>query len=184
MNSPQIVRELDELEALLLQCRSVFPTLPKGLIGHREFNTAPYYSGRGYEARIQLKDPITAEFIEQNRRLGKSINENAIIRLYGIMKYYGFLKEIDQTLPGWRAVDLMRRMRNAFTKTPLSYRPDDPDNIRLREEVIKYFGLTKEIRAPFSEEIPTSIDSVIEPLFGDCRKYIEAKRTNSEGAAL
>jgi len=175
VNAPEIIRELNELEALLLQCRSVFPVLSSDLIGRREFNTAPYYSGRGYAARIELPDPITLEFIEQNRRLGRWINENAIIRLYGIMKYHGFLGKIDQALPGWRAVDLMRRMRNAFTKTPLSYRPDDHNNIRLREEVIKYFGLAKEMLASSSEEIPTSIDSVIEPLFEDCRKYIEAK---------
>jgi hypothetical protein len=90
-----------------------------------------------------LPDPITAEFIERNRRLGKWINENTIIRLYGIMNYYGFLEKTDQTLPGWREVDLMRRMRNAFTKTPLNYRPEDPDDIRLREEVIVHSSLNR-----------------------------------------
>jgi hypothetical protein len=128
-NSAQIIAELDELEGLLLQCRSVFPTLPQALVGHHQFMTAPYYLSRGYAAQIQLQKPITAEFIERNRRLGEWINENAIIRLYGIRNYYGFLDKIDQTLPGWREVDLTRRMRNAFTKTPLSYRPEDPDNM-------------------------------------------------------
>jgi hypothetical protein len=143
MNSAPIVAELDELEGLLLQCRSVFPILTKELVGHRQFRTAPYYLGRGYAAQIQLPDPITAEFIERNRRLGKWINENTIIRLYGIMNYYDFLEKTDQTLPGWREVDLMRRMRNAFTKTPLNYRPEDPDDIRLREEVIVHSSLNR-----------------------------------------
>lgn len=88
MNPAPIVEELDELESLFLQCRSVFPTLTKELVGHRQFMTAPYYLRRGYEAQINLQDPITAEFIERNRRLGKWINENAIIRLNGIMSYY------------------------------------------------------------------------------------------------
>jgi hypothetical protein len=128
---------------------------------------------KGYAAWIQMQDPITPEFIERNRRLGKWINENAIIRLYGIMNYYGFLEKIDQALPGWREVDLMRRMRNAFTKTPLSYRPEDPDNIKLRAEVIEYFSLNRESFP--EEEIPTPIDTVIEPIFKHCREYIIAK---------
>ncbi len=173
MNSAPIIAELDELEGLLLQCRSVFPTLSKELVGHCQLRTAPYYLGRGYAAQIQLQNPITTEFIERNRRLGKWINENAIIRLYGIMNYYGFLEKIDQTLPGWRGVDLMRRMRNAFTKTPLSYRPEEPDNIRLREEVIEHFSLNRE-KFP-EEEIPTPIDTVIEPIFKRCHEYISAK---------
>jgi hypothetical protein len=90
------------------------------------------------------------------------------------MSYYGFLKKIDQTLPGWREVDLMRRMRNAFTKTPLSYRPEERDNIRLREEVIEHFSLNRE-NFP-EEEIPSPIDTVLEPIFKRCREYITAKR--------
>jgi hypothetical protein len=173
MNSAPIVAELNELEGLLLQCRSVFPALKKELVGHRQFGTAPYYLERGYAAQIQLQIPITAEFIERNSRLGKWINENAIIRLYGIMNYYGFLEKIDQTLPGWREVDLVRRMRNAFTKTPLSYRAEDPDNIKLQEEVIGHFSLNRK-NIP-KGEIPTPIDTVIEPIFKRCREYISAK---------
>jgi hypothetical protein len=157
-----------------LQSRSVFPTLSRELVGYCQFRTAPYYLGRGYAAQTQLQNPITTEFIERNRRLGKWINENAIIRLYGIMSYYGFLEKIDQTLPGWREVDLMRRMRNAFTKTPLSYRPEKPDNVRLRAEVIEHFSLNRE-NSP-EEEIPTPIDPVLQPIFKRYREYISAKR--------
>lgn len=173
MNAAPIIAELDELEGLLLQCRSVFPTLGKDLVGHREFLTAPYYVARGHSAQIRLPKPITKDFIKRNGRLGKWINENAIIRLYGIMKYYGFLKEIDQALPGSREVDLMRRMRNAFTKTPLSYRPEDPDNLRLRETVIEHFNLRA---ADFpGGEIPTPINGVLEPIFKRCRDYVRTK---------
>jgi hypothetical protein len=84
-----IIAEVNELESLLLQCRSVFPTLSESLIGRREFETPTYYAARGYRAQIQLEEPITAEFIMRNRRLCTWINENAIIRLFGIMKKAG-----------------------------------------------------------------------------------------------
>jgi hypothetical protein len=54
-----------------------------------------------------MKDPIPPEFIDRHNRLGKWINQNAIIRLYGILNYHGFLKNIDHTISGWQEVDLM-----------------------------------------------------------------------------
>lgn len=131
-----------------------------------------------------MKDPITPGFIDRHNRLGKWINENAIIRLYGILNYHGFLKNIDHTISGWQEVDLMRRMRNVFTKTTLAYKPDDPANIQLRERVIHHFQLRNE---DFPEgkipdgEIPTPIDKVIDRIFKSCREYITAKcATNNQ----
>jgi len=121
INATSIIKELDELMGLLLQGRCVFPTLREDMVGHCHFRTADYYLNRGYAAEIHLQEPITADFIKQNLRLGKWINENAIIRLYGIMEYHELLKEIGNVLPGWKEVNLMRRMRNVFTKTYLGY---------------------------------------------------------------
>jgi hypothetical protein len=178
-NSVTILHEIDELENLFLQCRSVFPTLTEGLQGHREFTTAPYYLRRGYKAHIKLREPITLEFMERNKRLGKWINENAIIRLYGIMHYYGFTKTMtqkDKIIPGAREVDLMRRMRNAFTKTQLNYRPSDSENVELRKQVIEHFNLDEK---EFPEgEIPTPINKVIEKIFKGCRSYVSVKTKN------
>jgi len=168
----EVREKLDHLESLLLQCRSVFPTLGQELIGQHAFMTASYYLSRGYEAQIQLKGSISAEFIERNKQLGKWINENTLIRLYGILNYHGLFQTIDRSLPGWREMDLLRRMRNAFTKTPLNYRPNDQENIRLRKKVIQHFGLTEQ-NFP-EDDIPTPIDTVVEPIFEACREYIAA----------
>ncbi|MCG6537000.1 MAG: hypothetical protein L7F78_20415 [Syntrophales bacterium LBB04] len=67
-------------------------------------------------------------------------------------------------------------MRNAFTKTPLSYRPEESANVRLREEVIEHFNLKKEDFP--EEEIPTPIHAVIEPIFKHCHEYISAKNAS------
>ncbi|MCK4426862.1 MAG: hypothetical protein KAW16_00105 [candidate division Zixibacteria bacterium] len=170
-NQHPVISEINALQDIYLHCRSVFPALTDEIVGHCEFTTAPYYLRRGYMAQIKLEKPITPDFLKENRKLVKWINENAIIRLYGIMKYHGFLNNIDQNSAGWKEVDLMRRMRNAFTKTGLNYRPEDPDNIRLKDEVIEHFKLNKN---DFTEgEIPTPIDTVVERIFEACRKYIE-----------
>lgn len=173
METKPVLAEVDALKDLYLQCRSVFPTIDLSLVGQRKFTTAPYYLRRGYAATMELKDPISHEFIKKNLRLGKWINENAIIRLYGIMNHYGFIKKIEHNLPGANEVDLMRRMRNAFTKTSLNYKPHDPDNQKLRRRVISHFGLAE---GDFSDgEIPTPINTVVEPIFERCKAYIRAK---------
>lgn len=172
----EVVAELKVLKDLFLECRSVFPTIGEGMVGQRQFDTPPYYMIRGYNARVELSGPITRDFIDRNRRLGKWINENAIIRLHGIMEHHGFLsntEKIDQTIKGWKEVDLMRRMRNAFTKTPLNYKPRKQKNIQLRKEIIQHFGLRGEEYA--GGEIPTPIDTVVEPIFEACCEYILAK---------
>jgi hypothetical protein len=56
----------------------------------------------------------------------------------------GYFQKIDQNLPGWREMNLLRLMRNAFTKTPLNYRLNDKKNIRLRAEVIQCFDLKEQ----------------------------------------
>ena len=173
VNQKPAISEIKALEKIYLQCRSVFPALTDAIIGHSEFTTAPYYLRRGFMAQIKMAKPITKNFIEQNTKLVKWINENAIIRLHGIMNYYGYLNTIDKNCSGWKEVDLMRRMRNAFTKTGLNYRPEDPDNIRLRNEIIEHFQLDKNL---YKEgKIPTPIDTVVGEIFSSCQKYVENK---------
>lgn len=174
MNNDSILEEIAELEDLFFQCRSVFPTLTTSSIGKNSFQTAPYYIQKGYKASIALGNPITEDFIERNYKLGKWINENTIIRLHGILKHHGFLeKKIDKTIDGWKEVDLMRRMRNAFSKTSLNYKPNKKENIELRKELINYFNLN--IEHSSNNEIPVPIDTVVEPIFKGCIKYIKGK---------
>jgi hypothetical protein len=173
INQRDVISEIDVLETIYLQCRSVFPALNNTLIGHTEFKTAEYYVHRGFSAQIRMSKSITQDFLKQHAKLVKWINENTIIRLHGIMYHYGFLKKIDQNCSGWKEVNLMRLMRNAFTKTRLNYRPLEPKNIRLRYEIIEHFKLDKNLYK--QGEIPTPIDTVVEPIFESCRKYIKAK---------
>jgi hypothetical protein len=176
ITADQIITEIDALEGIFLQSRSVFPALDNGLIGKTYFETAPYYKWRGYNISVHTGNQITKGFIEKYSKIGKWLNEAAIIRLYGIMDYYGFIKNIKDYhhIDSWQEVDLLRRMRNVFTKTTLNYQPDDDDNIRLRKELIDYFKLKEE---KFSTgEIPTPVDKVIRPIFEGCRRYIAERK--------
>ncbi len=172
IETAELLSKLDRSKRLMMECRSVFPTIGQNSIGRTSFNTAPFYRVHGYNARVELSTPITDEFIERNRQLGKWINENTLIRLYGILYHHGFFAKLDKTLIGCREMDFLRRMRHAFTKTPLNYRPDDKKNVRLRKEILEYFNRPEE---DFPEgEIPAPIDTVVLPIFEGCRRYVTA----------
>ena len=176
-DADQIIAEIDDLEDIFLQAKSFFPAISNELIGKRSFPTPGYYRDRGYKVYIQTGKPITQKFINKYLRVGKWLNENVIIRPYGIMYYHKLLNKIDPMIIGWKEVDIMRRMRDAFTKTRLNYQPNDPKNIRLRQEVIIYFRLSE---TQFSEgEIPTPIYKVIHPIFEGCRNYVRRKKGNA-----
>ncbi len=168
-----IIRDINGLENIFLHCKSFFPALGNSLIGQQSFDTAPYYQARGYKVSIHTDRRITQDFLDTYSRIGRWLNENAIIRLYGIMDYYRFLNNIDQSVDGWKEVDLMRRMRNVFTKTNLNYQPSDQDNMRLRQEIIARYSLIEDQQP--KGEIPTPIDKVLQPIFEGCRNYIKEK---------
>ncbi len=168
-----LLAEIDHLQHLLLECRAVFPTLSGKLVGAREFSTAPYYKRHGYNAQVRLEEPITEDFIRRQRQIGRWINENALIRLFGILNYRGFYDpKIDRSLPGHVEMDILRRIRNALTKTPVDYQPESDQNRELREAVIRHFALKEH---DIQEHIPLPIDAVIEPIFEACRTHIRAR---------
>ena len=174
-SAAEIVQDIDRLRGLLLRCRAMFPAITEELLGQQTVQTAPYYSVRGYSAEIRFGTPITTEFLENNRTLGKWLNENALIRLHGILKYHGYFPDdapLDRSREGWREMDLLRLLRNALTKTPLNYRPEDGDNRKLREEIIRHFVLPE--NDIVEGEIPTPINHVVEPIFDRCKAYVIA----------
>lgn len=176
----QAIKEIDELDDIYLSCKSIFPRIDKSMIGKTSFLTAPYYLLRGYNMTINLDQSITAEFIEKYRQVGNWINENAIIRLYGILHYYNFIgqnEKIDKEILGWRHVDLCRRIRHCITKSKLNYAPsEDSDNSKLRKEIISFYCLSPD---EYEEgEIPTPTDTVIRPMIEGCKKYIKLRSSS------
>lgn len=171
-----IITEINDLEDIYLRCKSIFPVLDSSLIGKTSFQTAQYYQWRGYSVSINTGNPITRDFIDRYAKIGKWINENAIIRLFGILYYHkqvGMHYRIDRKLPGGEDVRYCCWIRNVVTKTRLNYEPETEDNIKLREKLIAFYNLEPN---EYSEgQISTPVDKVIQPMFEGCRRYLRAK---------
>jgi hypothetical protein len=159
-----VIKEIDDLQDVYLRCKSIFSALSPSLIGQTAFPTAPIYKRQGYNVSINTGEKITPEFIERYAEIGNWINENSIIRLFGILHYYGQVGnkiKILQELPGGDDVRYCCWIRNVITKTNLNYEPSDD----------------------YKEgEIPTPVDKVILAMFESCRKYLRAKYNSAEQA--
>jgi hypothetical protein len=174
-NVDRIIAEIDELQDIFLQCKSFFPALGEKLIGNKSFPTANYYAFKGYNVLINTQSPITEDFIGRYARIGKWLNENAIIRLFGILHYHnqvGKKNQLLKDLPGYKDIRFCCWIRNVITKTKLNYEPETEDNTKLRKELISYYGLKPE---DFKEGIPTSVGQVVEKIFEGCKIYLRAK---------
>lgn len=178
-NVDQIIAEIDGLQDIFLQCKSFFPALSDNLIGNTSFPTADYYAFKGYNVFINTKNPITREFIGRYAKIGKWLNENAIIRLFGILHYHeqvGNKNTLLKDLPGYKDIRFCCWIRNVITKTKLNYDPESEDNKNLRAELISYYGLRPE---DFKEGIPTPVSQVVEKIFEGCKTYLRAKYKNA-----
>ena len=174
-NVASIIAEIDELEDYYLKCKSIFPRIDHSLIGELSFKTAQYYSRLGYDAAVRLDKPITSQFIKAHAKVGNWINENSIIRLFGILHYHGFVGKasINKEISGWEHVRFCCWFRNVITKTNINYEPSpNSKNEPLRNEIISFYQLSPDEYEV--GEIPTPTDSVIRPMFAGCRNYIRA----------
>lgn len=175
----QIIAEIDELQDIFLHCRSFFPMLSDSLMGHDSFPTADYYRFKGYNVKIHTGQPITKAFMKKYAKIGKWLNENAIIRLYGILHYHqqvGDKNRLIENLPGYVDIRFCCWIRNIITKTKLNYDPEKNESTKLQQELISYYGLKPE---DYKEGIPTPVNQVVEKIFEGCKEYLRAKFKNA-----
>jgi hypothetical protein len=168
----KIFQEIDLLMEKYMRSKSLFPYVDETFVGKREMNTAPIYSDSGLKVRFHFSQPLTLNDVEKINEVGHYLNQNVIFRLYALLESYNlFATKIDQSIDGWKELDLVRRLRNHFAHTSGEYDPAGSKQKKLVEELVTHFKLG--IKEP--QDIPLSINEVIIPLFNGCKKYIKDK---------
>jgi len=144
------------------------------MIGSQQLKTAPFYWNKGFPVTFSFSGPLTQKDIQKNNEVGHWINENVVVRLYAILQSYSILSEttsINQSMDGWKEVDLLRRLRNVIAHTSGRYNPNNIDHKKLLEELVSHFNLSNGNR----KEFPLLIDKVIYPLFEGSKRYVRGK---------
>jgi hypothetical protein len=170
-----LLHEMDHQRNIFTNVKAYFPTMGKKMVGQTQFSTAPYYRVRGFHVKFVLDQPITEDHLKQNNKITRWMNENYIVRLCALLESHGIFSKtvkIDQSVEGWEDIDILRRLRDVFAHTSGKYNPNDRNQRILVKKINAHYGLDA---TSHPNEIPLAIDTVIDPLFKRCKKYIQHK---------
>ncbi len=155
-------------------CKAHFPYIPKKAKGTKEARTAPYYIQQGFDVRFIFSEGISEEGIKKINEVGHWINQNAIICLCAILESYHIISKtirINFDLEGSEQVNIARRLRNCFAHSSGRYKADNDDHLKTLKLMKDKLGISID----GCTDWPLSIDTVIQPLFEGCSKYVREK---------
>lgn len=176
----EILTALDTVWQRTIECRAHFPHFTAESVGAQDFTPPGYYEALGVSVILRFDRPLAAADVARLNAMGRWLNESTLVRLLAILRAYevvGDNQQIDQQLPGWRHVDLLRRLRNVIVKEGGQYKAEKPEHRKLMASLTGQYGV-----APDGEAFPLPIDRLIEPMFKGCRQYAEAWLRSREAA--
>ena len=173
MTVSEAISEIDRQIDFLLLSRAIFPPIQPEAVGKRAFATGKYFKERGYDVTCTFSEPITEAKRERMNAIGHWINQNFIVRLFSIVESTGIFTEnakINQSLPGWEELDMVRRLRNKFGHSSGFCDANKPDHRKLRARLVEKFSLRDGDHLPHLFPIP--VDHVVVPLAEGCKVYL------------
>ena len=175
MTAAEIVLEIDTQIERLHRCRSVFPRLGRHLAGQKTFEAPAYYRQLGFDVVVALQQPMTEEFIDTLNNLAHWLNENFILRLYAVLESNSMYRsKLDQNLPGYDEMDIVRRLRNMIGHGS-EYDPADSGKKKLYDRVVAHFNVQSESYLQDAEKYPIAVGQVLVPMAHGCKVYVQAK---------
>jgi hypothetical protein len=172
-NPAEICARMDSCWSTFAEARQYFPYIDPKLINVGPFEIAINVTGITHPVILSFPQGITAAERDKHQTVANWLNQNLVVRLYSILDHCGIVGDntpINQSLPGWKAVDLVRRLRNVFGHTQGIYNSGDASHVKLVTEICTYAG--QQIPNPTS--FPLSIDTILTPLLRDCKEYVHA----------
>ena len=148
------------------------------MIGQSRFRTAPYYRNKGFDVHFDFGKNIAQEDLERVSSIGHWINQNYIIRLCALLEANSIIPsqgkgKIDQSIEGWKEIELLRRLRHQFAHSSGKYNYEDREEKKLYETLVSHFNIVLAQNPTEATEFPIPIDVVLEPLTEGCKKYIK-----------
>jgi hypothetical protein len=164
---------INEIQNFHRETRAFTPYLTHSCVGVSSIVSPPYYKESGFNYTICYGKLLNEHDITHLNILANWINQNVLIRLCALMEYYKFIGGriiIDDSVTGWEKVELLIALRNAFAHTNGSI-GDNAKRRELARRVNQMFDL-KLNDIDTRDQIPLSIDTVIDLIFNACRLYI------------
>ena len=177
----QIAKQIE----YLFRTRAVFPNMNESAVGHGSFSTAPYYQQEGIHINFRFAEPVTLDQVHAINSIGHWINQNFAIRLCALLEYHGVIPtqghgRLNENLPGFQDVNIVRRLRNVLVHTSGRYNTTDEVERRLYETMVTHYGV-EGVNSATATEFPLSIDTVLVPMARGCQEYALAWENEQAG---
>ena len=181
----EVHAQIEKQVEYLLRIRAMFPFIMESKIGLTEFSTAPFYQHAGINIRFHFPDGITPEQVHTINSIGHWINQNFVIRLCAILEHNGVIQPhgqgiLDESLPGFEDVNIVRRVRNVLAHTSGRYNSSVLDERRLYQRIVSHYD-PESSTVDTAQEFPLSIDTVLVPMARGCQQYAGACQSDGAG---
>ncbi|MDP2234238.1 MAG: hypothetical protein Q8K89_11415, partial [Actinomycetota bacterium] len=143
--------------------------MPESLVEQRvdQFSPGTFYKSTTPYSYVKLKGELTSEVRDSHNRVGELQNENFIVRLWALLESHGFTKPIRSAAHS-KDIRLLKELRQHYAHGTGYFNPEKRRHISLRRKVGRHFGLSDDELGP---GIPTTITTVLEPLYLASREY-------------
>lgn len=175
MTEEKLAKLFDDMHGIWdkhMRCRALFPYSTRDIVGEKWLHTAKYYQRFGYNVKFFFERGITLDEVNGINVVGHFLNQNLGVRLCALLESYHVFSntiKIDQQIPGWKELDLLRRLRHVFAHSSGDFNADNNEHQRLRQEMVEHFRLGAGCGVGF----PLSVDTVLEPMFIKCCEYAQ-----------
>lgn len=130
--------------------------------------------------KLTFSDSLKAADIELFNDMSYWINQSFVIWLWSILEQYKMVGKdinLEESIPGYNHVNLLRRMRNVFSHTNGRYNPKRKDEKDLFDEII----LTYKPSPVDPRRYNLHINEVLRPLYLGVKQYAKARFIKGPG---
>lgn len=134
-----------------------------------EYTSRGFYRERGVNFKVQILNSNSPEFLRSSTRVAVWLNQNYVIRLFGILDGHGLIKcgvFLDS-----KVIKLLKLLRNNIGAHSSGYKPSNKTQIRKATRIINEL-FDRHITVGTVENYTISIDSVLYPMKEKIKEFI------------
>jgi hypothetical protein len=140
---------------------------------NNEYESPSFYKFNGFSFKVKLQEIKSERWLESSKGVGTWLNQNYVIRLYGILDS----KSIRKILPKPEVIDLLEILRMNVGAHSTGNRVSKKSQLKKATQIInKLFDINTDIHKV--EDYNLSIDTVLEPMKTKVIEYLESLKDN------
>jgi len=176
VDKASLLDAINHLWNVFNHCKANFPAISDDAKDAQVLRTPDFYLNQGYDNILhKYPMPLTEEKIKDVNHSGHWLNQNALIRLYAVLDSHGAMQEIDPDIEESKYIELIRHLRNSFAHGSGKYSKSKKKHRKTMEKI----GEVLNRNIDNETDWPLAIDTVLQPLFEGCKRYVDQRFGNT-----